>query len=79
LSSGAVIRARANQGSAQDRDAQQGLAVPHDMAFLNVSHGAKPEHLDLGVRTCSGRELIQRTRVPLCEKGDFLLHEEFQL
>ena len=41
--------------------------------FSMSSHSAKPEHLDFGVRRCSRRELIQGTRVPLCEKGDFLI------
>ena len=44
--------------------------------FLMSSHSAKPEHPDPGVRRCDRRELIQRTRVPLCEKGTLIMHEK---
>jgi hypothetical protein len=47
--------------------------------FLVSSHSDRPELLDFGVRRRSRRELIQGTRVPLCEKGDFLLHRNFLL
>jgi len=47
--------------------------------FLVSSHSDKPELPDFGVRRRSRRELIQGTRVPLREKGDFFLHKNFLL